>query len=196
MKSIKKATLIGVIFLSLTISCGQDIEEVNQNNLNLFKMVVNGRLWMPSVIDSCHRTFKCDMSSLNQDNFYRIEAYKDPLSLTNLKSENFFEMEIMKVNKSANYIIDGVFRDFSNYARFTINDLTGKRVYQNKKNGISFKVSITQLFPNLNSSIVGIEGSFNGTLYNIENPLDSIRINRGEFIFKKTNWNNFNLCKE
>jgi hypothetical protein len=197
MKAISRMTLIGVIFLNLTISCVQDIEvDTNQDNLNTFKMTVNGQAWTPSVIDSCYRTFRCNMASLNEDNFYTIEAYRDPLSTASLMSENFFEIKIMKVNETGNYIIDGEFRDFSNYARLTINDVSGKRRYQNKENGTSFKVNVTQLFPRENSPVVGIGGSFDGILFNLDNPSDSIIIAGGEFIFRKTNHNSFNQCKE
>ncbi len=203
MKAFSKMTLIGVILLTLIISCEQNIvEDVNQDNINTFKMTVNGLVWTPSVIDSCHRTFICQMSqsisSSTTNNFYTIEAYRDPSFIANLSSENFFEIHIINLNKTGSYIIDGVFEDLrlNNVARLTINDLNGKRRYQNKKNDTSFKVNVTQLFPSQSSSIVGIGGSFSGTLFNIDNSADSIIIKGGEFIFKKTNHNNFNQCKE
>jgi hypothetical protein len=102
----------------------------------------------------------------------------------------------MKVDRAGTYLIDGSFEDFTSYARLTINDLNGKRRYQNKTGSTLFKVTVTALFPNPNSSVTGIGGSFEGILYNLENPADSITIKKGEFVFRKTNRYNFNQCKE
>ena len=197
MKSIVRKVLVGIIFLNLLISCKMDSEEVlNQNNVNSFTMIVNEQEWLPSVIDPCHRTFQCSMGELGQSKYYEIDAFRDPSSTSNLESENIFELTVMDVNLIGDYTIDGEFKDFSNYARFTINDINGKRIYQNKENGSEFNVSVNQLFPKKNSDLVGIAGSFSGVLYNINNPVDSIIINQGEFIFRKTNWYNFNQCEE
>jgi len=177
-------------------SC-QNVEiEPDENNLNTFSMLLNGKIWTPSKIDSCTKTFQCNMSSLNSDNIYKIYAYKDPLLNASLESENFFEIQIMKVNSVGTYFINGEFRNFESYSRLTINEIAGKKRYQNKKDGSSFKVEVTEIFPNMESNIKGIKGTFSGFLFNLDNVKDSIKIERGSFIFKKLNFYNFNQCKE
>jgi GR25 family glycosyltransferase involved in LPS biosynthesis len=188
--------------LILLMSCGQTNDDtLVQVKLNDLQMNINGITWKPSVIDNCNQTYMCRMSELTggtiyQGRFYSIHAYRDPHLVADLMSENFFEMKIMEANEVGMYVLDGVFKDFSNYARLTINDENGKRVYQNMENDTSFKVEITRLHPNPNSSVVGIEGQFSGILHNQTNSNDSIVVSNGQFLFKKTNTNGFNQCKE
>jgi hypothetical protein len=203
MKTTKKHSLEVALFLFLflfIISCNQNStpKDPPEERLNTFEMKLNGEVWKPSTINSndCMRSFMCNMSEIAPGPFYKIESYKDPLSKTNLTSENFFEIEIMNVNATGIYFIDEQMGDFKNYARFRINDTNGKRIYENKENSTSFAVEITGFNSIKNSILKGITGSFYGTLYNTENELDSLQIEGGEFIFKKINWYNFNQCKE
>lgn len=192
----KLSKIVFILTIVIMYSCQQDEMKTNNTNLNTFSMTLDGNSWRPSVIDSCTKTFQCNMSSLDDDYFYKVEAYRDPSLIANLESENFFEMQIMGVNDIGTFAINGGHEDFQSYARLTINDITGKRRYQNKKDGESFTVAVTEIFTSETSLLRGIGGSFSGFLYNLDNPEDSIKIENGTFVFKKINWYNFNQCKE
>lgn len=192
---------MGLAFIMLAISCSKNNQKEqtpkpDQTNLNSFKMNLNGVAWTPTAIDSCNRTFSCDQSKWGQDDYFRIEAFKDRSQVLSSESRNYFELAICKVNNKGDILIDGRFRDiFSNYARFTINEFNKKVIYQNKEIIPAFKVSITQVFETVNCWGC-VSGTFEGFLYNIDNPVDSIKVEKGEFIFKKPYSVNFNHCKE
>jgi len=176
-------------------SCDEESRSIEPTAVNSFKMIVNGVLWEPSVIDPCHKTFQCAWSALNDKPFYNISAYRDPHNSTSLFSENSFSMQLMDASRAGVYPINGSFlQNFESYATFVINDGGGKTVYQNKKNGNSFHVEIIELFHSQLTSVVGIQGAFSGVVYNIDNPLDSIVIDKGDFLFKKLNRYDFNHC--
>jgi hypothetical protein len=137
------------------------------------------------------------MAKLGENPLYKISAYKDPNSTANLSSENIFEVQILNVSEVGTYIIDGTFEEhFGAYARFTTNEAGVKKVYQNKENDDSFVVNIAKFYPTEYSELIGISGSFEGTLYNLENPTETINIKNGEFDLRKINRSTFNQCAE
>ena len=189
--------LIAPLLVLLITSCQSDLPEApNHENVNSFKMSLNDEAWAPSIIDECEKTFNCNVSFLNSHPFYKIEAFKDPQSIASLSSENLFQIQVMDADHIGIYNIDGTFEGLKTYARFRINTGGGVKIYQNEEHGNSFRVEITEFFPRANTELLGIKGSFGGTLYNIEDKLDSVQIKNGEFVFQKTNWNNFNQCPE
>jgi len=159
-------------------------------------MNLQNNTWTPSEINSCEKTFNCYMVGMNGGPLYKIEAFRDSKLVASLQSENFFELKITNVNQVGVYPIDGIFSDFDSYARFTINDGNGKKVYDNSVDTNLFTVEILEFFPDKNTTVIGMRGLFKGVLFNKSNPLDSISIENGEFTFHKINYNNFNQCKE
>jgi hypothetical protein len=193
--SMNKTRLVLVLLVIVvgTTNCDENITE-RKEHLNDFRMTVNNEVWIPNVIDPCTRAFKCTMASLGGLNYYTIHAYRDSKGTIGLTSENFFQFQVMKVNSLGVYRLDEKFRDFDSYARLTINEDGERRVYQNKENCESFVVSITELYPKEHSNLVGVKGLFSGYLYNLSNPNDSIKVEQGEFFFKRINFNDFNQC--
>lgn len=196
MKKLIPTTVSFMFILAIMNSCQETEITKEKINLNSFSMTLNGNSWEPSIVDPCTKTFQCNMSALSENKFYNIEAYKDPLLEASYKSENYFALQVMNVNEVNTYVIDGDFGGFENYARLTINDLAGAKKYQNKKQDSSFQVEVTALFNTPNTGTTGIEGTFSGYLYNLENAEDSIKIENGKFTFRKTNWYNFNQCEQ
>lgn len=198
MNKIKISTILSFCFL-VFFSCDQDLDKSEFSaRLNTFKMTLNEKVWTPSDIDDCTSTFHCQIAKIGENPFYIIKAYKDPQSIADLTSENFFQFQIMNVNEVGNYVIDGAFESsFKNYARLTINDANGRRVYDNEENGVSFQVNVSKFYPLYGSiELKGIKGSFGGKLYNRDNPLDFIVIEGGEFEIQKANFFSFSQCKE
>jgi hypothetical protein len=198
MNKIKVSSILS-FFLLVIFSCDQDIDIPESGaRLNTFKMTLNENVWTPSDIDECTSTFHCQIAKIGENPFYVIKAYKDPQSIADLTSENFFQFQIMNVTEVGTYVIDGAFEGhFKNYARLTINDSNGGRVYDNEENGASFQVNVSRFYPLYGSiELKGIKGSFAGKLYNRDNPQDFIVIEGGEFEIQKANFFNFSQCKE
>lgn len=194
----KYSQILPALFISAAaVSCNEEsLHTADNNNVNSFEMVLNNNRWRPSEISECEKTFMCNMSYLDNKLFYNIEAYKDPHALASTDSENRFQIQIFDVTQTGIYPINGTHKGWQSYSRLAVNDSKGKRLYYNKENGHSFRVDITEFFSSESSSIVGIRGSFSGILFNENNPLDSIQIENGQFVFRKTNWYNFNQCEQ
>lgn len=196
--------LLSIGLLTLFLGCQEDelVQEIQP--LNSFSMNLDDRLWEPSIVaeDECMRTFQCFRSSVSGNNqeipFYNIKAYKDPQAKSNFESENFMELQISDVQVTGNYEISGSYKeDFSSHVLFIVREPGGaSRSYVNEVNGNSFVVEISEFIPIDGFSLPGIKGFFHGTLYNEDNPLDSLVFRSGEFTFKKINWFNFNQCAE
>ncbi|HEU5292354.1 MAG TPA: DUF5025 domain-containing protein [Cyclobacteriaceae bacterium] len=188
--------------LLLMVSCEGDFENADKTErLNDFEMTLNDQVWTPSEIDACTSTFQCQMSkwvSVQGDEtyVYHVKAYRDPQAVASLNSENFFQFQIMGANQIGTYTVDGAFKDSDSFARLTVNDANGKRIYQNKLNENLFTVTINKFYQKGGSELIGIKGSFEGTLYNMTDPLDVVHISKGEFDFSKINHFDFNQCSQ
>ncbi len=186
-----------VLSLSLINSCDEDSEDGLENvNLNSFTMVLGGEAWVPSFVDDCEQLFTCSMSELNSERFYEIKAYRDPDLKASFESENYLDIQIMNVSEVGTYPINESYGDFTSYARFRFNEEGQTTVYENKLDENSFYVDITEFLPREYSALIGIKGSFRGSLYNMDEPNDSIEIQSGEFVFQRINRFNFNQCAE
>jgi hypothetical protein len=185
-----------VVSFLVAISCNSDDARPVAKNLNSFKMSLNEKLWEPSVIDSCTKAFQCEMTRYNDSPFYIIQAYQDPQFIADFNSEYQLRMQIMDVHEAGIYPLNEEHGVFNSYIRLSINDEGGRKVYFNSTTGNSFKVEIKEFYPKEGSQIIGIGGEFSGTIYNLENPLDSLKIKNGTFTFQKTNWHSFNQCEE
>lgn len=190
-------TFCAVINILFFIACNQDEQgEVAIQNLNSFKMILNDESWEPSTIDHCIKTFSCNFSKIDNRPFYTIQAFQDPQMTADFSSKNFLRLQVMGVDTAGVYPIAEKYGDFNNYIRFTINDENGQKVYQNSITEGSFFVEIKEFYSREASEIIGIRGAFSGTIYNINNAIDSLEIKNAAFTFKKANWNNFNHCEE
>lgn len=210
MSRIINKKLLLIVFSVFIFGCDDDdidndiIDQPEITQLNAFSMRLASQIWEPATIDyqECMRTFYCSWSSLTKQNveqpFYNIKAYKDPHAKTGPNSENFFELQIFDVQETGSYEISATYKeDFSSFALFVMNLPDGdSRRYVNEVNGNSFVVEIDEFIPIEGFSLPGIKGSFYGTLYNEDNPLDSLVLEEGDFTFGKINWNNFNQCPE
>ncbi len=195
----KKTKLLTVLFLILTIGCSKK-EELTKapEPINSFAMNINNQLWEPSLInnDVCHSTFSCELSLIDNKLFYTIKAFKDPLSQTYAESENSFRLQIMGVNTIGKYYINEPYGDFNSYARYIINEGETQKIYENITAESTSVVEIEEMLPKAGSELVGIKGTFSGTLYNINNPDDFIIISHCNFTFNKINRNNYCQCEE
>jgi hypothetical protein len=104
----------------------------------------------------------------------------------------------MDVKQTGQYILNGFYQEnFSSYAIFARKNADGTSTrYINKTNSEGFSVIIDEFLTLKGSHVTGIKGTFYGTLYNENNPSDSITIQQGEFTLRKINWYNFNQCPE
>lgn len=196
----KKILLIA--FAVLFFGCRDDERAPTVQPLNSFSMELNERPWQPSVVgeDGCIRTFSCSQTiqtvGSRENRFYTIKAYRDPHARTGPGSENYFKLQISNVKATGTYeISDSYEKNFSSFALFIARkpDGTAHR-YINEVNGKSFIVEIEEFVEIEGFSLPGIKGFFHGTLYNEEDPLDSLVFGDGEFTFGKINWSGFNHC--
>ncbi len=202
--------LLTILFLNLLLlsSCDkkEDVEaEPNYpKRMNYFSMEINGELWQPSFIDddTCKQTFKGSQSSLSSGSMYNINAYKDPNAINDVGAENMLRLQIKDVVRTGEYEIKNDYRvHFKSFVSFQIRkDKDGnnkKTIYSvdSTKNIFSFYVD-ELVDTNMLGANQGIIGRFEGTLYNIENPLDSLIISNGKYQFKRTNWNDNCHCEK
>ncbi|MEQ7802050.1 DUF5025 domain-containing protein [Pedobacter sp. ASV1-7] len=175
------------------------IEKKNPVLVNSFAMEVDGLLWQPGQVgkEECNRTFKGAWSSLGEKPFFNISAYRDAKGRTDADSENVLEIQVMNVRETGEYKLTGSYLEsFKSYALFKITKQDGSSgMYSNKHDISSFTVSFEQFISRPGTNLKGVKGAFYGTLYNEKDPLDSIVIKRGAFVFKKTNEYNFRQCE-
>lgn len=188
-----------VAFLLIVFGCqNYDTIKTEPGPLNSFSMYVNNEFWEPSVIDNtgCYATYNCAESFIDGRPFYVIKAYRDPEHKTDPTSEHYFYLQVMNVNEIGTYEITEPFGDFRSSVLYEKNESGSTKKYANSIEKVSCFVTIDEIIPIEGASTSGIKGTFWGTLYNTEDPNDSITINNCAFTFKKTNWNNFNQCAE
>ncbi len=182
---------------TILVSCTKTDNVPNEaTQLNSFSMTLNNSLWRPSIVDndSCTSTFRCDFSKVDDIPFYTIKAYKDAQSRIGAESDNIFQIQIVGVYSIGNYPISDSYGDFNSYARLIINESGNQRIYENSVSSISSFVKIEEMIPMPGSDLVGIRGSFSGTLYNLDNLQDSIEIENCQFEFKKINFSDYCQC--
>jgi len=184
-------------FLLIVFGCNEE-NELEQSPLNSFSMNIDDQPWQPSIIenDPCFSTFHCEWSAIDQVPFYTIKAYKDSKSRTDHMSQNFFRIQIMDIDSIGLYNISDPHGDFNSYAMFINNESGTQEIYENSATENTSIVEIEEIIPIKGSDLNGIKGSFNGILYNKNNPNDSIVIDNCKFNFKKINWRNFCQCAE
>ncbi len=210
----KKSNLL-IIILSLNllflISCDDKKEDTEPNypkRMNYFSMEVDGEAWQPSFIDNdtCKQTFKGLQSGVSTSNgiipFYNIDAHKDPNSLSGVAAENMLRMQIMNVTRTGKYEIKNSYRvHFDSFVSFQIrkdkdgNDKKATYTIDSTKNVFDFYVD-ELVDTNMLGANQGIIGRFEGNLYNIENPLDSVIITNGKYKFTRINWRDNCNCEK
>lgn len=197
------------LFLSLLLlmgSCQKEeiLEKQNFNFLNSFTMQVNRQSWEPSQVgeDKCMRTYNAAWAALIGNGvrkpYYTISASRDSKAAATSQSENVFRLRIFNVQETGAYPITGSYVEpFNSFAVFSVIKPDGTYVqYINKFDKPAFVVEVTEIIPIPGSAVTGIKGTFQGTLYNEINSLDSLTFSRGAFTFKKLNRNNYNQCAE
>ena len=131
--------------------------------------------------------------------FYNIEVFKDSRLVSSFESKNALQFQITNVKETGTYNIESKFAaNFQSYARFTVNNEDGTFVrYENDADRNPFIVIVDEFrSPYSNLSFGGIRGSFQGSLYNLDNPSDSLNFENGKFVFKKINIPDFNHCTD
>lgn len=200
---LKRGALLPLAFVFL-LACDNDEQIPQPEIINSISVVLDNDNWQPSQIgdDGCMSTFQCDYREIKTSEgqtipFYTIQAFRDPGLEASYKSENALQFQVMNVTEIGTYNIEGKFgADFQSYARFTVNNEDGTFVrYENDPDRNPFIVVIDELLsPYSNLSFGGIKGSFYGSLYNFDNPSDSLNFENGKFVLKKTNSQSFNQC--
>jgi len=203
MKTAYKRISIQVLFLGIFLSfssCNKEpisLEPKKPLPLNTFAMEVNGQGWQPGQIgkDECMRTYYGAWSLLDYP-FFNIVAYRDPQGLTGARSENALQIQIVNVTGLGKYELTGSYLEsFKSHVLFTVKKPDGSYVrYINKRNLASFSVVFEEFISVPKTDIKGVKGIFSGTLYNDVDPLDSITITQGNFMFNRPNRYSFDQC--
>jgi hypothetical protein len=125
-----------------------------------------------------------------EQKMYTFYAYRDPKGIDDGYSENLLRIQIMNVTGPGTYFLDGSYKeDFDSYILFKA-QLPGNdpKLYINDPLRSQFQVKIDQQIPIKDSPSKGVIGSFWGTLYDEDNPADSLVIENGKFIFRVVNY--------
>ncbi len=198
-----KATFASILILGLA-GCQKDAPdpEPEPTPLTSFSMKVNESHWEPSQVgdNTCLRTFHGAWSALTKDGeeqpFFTILAYKDPRALGNYNSENNLRMQFMNVKGKGAYPILGTYKqEFTSYVAFNVNK-PGQptKHYVNRTDKPNFTIRVEELYRIENAHLKGINGTFQGVLYNEQDLSDSLVVEQGKFSFGKVNWYNFDQC--
>ena len=192
-----------IVCLFFLFSCTKN--EENQPNtfpkrMNYFSMEIDGKFWQPSFIDgdTCQQTFRGSQSGTSTPEgvipFYNINAYQNIDNNGNNVLKNFIRMQIMDVTQVGEYNIKNSYKiHWDSFVSFEkVRDENGddvKSIYtiDNTKNIFNFYVD-ELVDTNTLVANQGIIGRFEGILYNIENPLDSVIITNGKYKFTRLNW--------
>jgi hypothetical protein len=183
-----KHLLLNSVWVALfcLVSCKQEAPKAKVA-INTFSMRVNGQEWTPfqDKNDPCSSTYSGSyatnlMRSGEIIPFYTIYAYRDPQGKADAYSENLLRMRVMNVTKPGTYLLDGTYKeDFDSYIIFQLPQ--GR--YVNDPRRKPFIIRVDQITTRKGATIPGIKGSFEGILYNENNPLDSLFIEKGAFAF-------------
>ena len=195
------------LLVFLMMSCGKEEEKVQKplQPVNTFRMLLNGREWTPSALgeDKCLRAYHASRSTVTHGTqvtpYYSISAFNDSAAPVSGNRVNSFFLQISGVETPGRFPITGNYREFySSHAWFVQKQPDGSfSRYVNRQNPASMEVTISRMIPLREGwTFQGIEGAFEGVLYNETNPQDSLSIERGEFTFAKMNWYNFNQCPQ
>jgi hypothetical protein len=200
----KSYFVLAILFLNLLLlaSCDKK-EEVEPNypkRMNYFSMEVDGELWQPSFIngDTCKQTFKGIQSGISKPKgiipFYNIDAFQNLNDTYNFTLKNFIRMQIMDVTQVGRYKIKNSYKiHYDSFVSFEkVKDENGndiKSIYTIDSTKNTFNFYVDEII-NLNSlgANQGIIGHFEGILYNIKNPADSVIITNGQYKFTRLNW--------
>ncbi len=198
--------------LLFLVSCDNKEETDPQKNLkrmNYFSMEIDGEFWQPSFIDgdTCKQTFNAAQSGYNANiglspsTFYNINAYKDPNAINDVRAENRLRLQIMDVVKTGKYEIKKDYRvHFENFISFQIRkDKNGNEkqaIYSVDSTKNIFDFYVDKIIPVESIANQGIQGHFEGVLYNEENPIDSIVITNGKYKFERLNWTDNCHCEK
>jgi hypothetical protein len=190
--------MLSFIFSVALSGCSKD-EDGTKNPINEFSMSLDGRTWKPSVLGDCQSSFYAAVTyftyktgETSSSYLMKANRYSDE---TNTVTESDFEVVVSDVIELGNYELDGSYKDLtSSYAVYKKNTASGLKIYINSSDS-PFIVNIKNFLPVKNSEMLGIQGTFEGTLQNEKDPSDKMIIQKGNFTFKKINWYDFNQCE-
>ena len=179
--------LMGTVLLT---SCNKSVEEPKAKAkvaINFFSMQVNGQVWTPYQVpnDPCTSTFSGIYGGIGEKPIYTFNAYRDPTGKANAYSENLLRMQLVNVTEPGLYLLDGTYKkDFDSYFMFQMQQPTGNfKLYVNIPQRYPCVVNVEAIATKKGYTIPGIKGTFVGVVYNEDNPLDSLVIEKGKFAF-------------
>jgi len=187
-----KISAIGSIILGAAwlMGCGKSAEELNAKAkvaINYFLMEMNGQVWTPyqDPGDPCTSTFSGISGGIGEKPLYTFSAYRDPTGRTDAYSENLLRMQLLNVTEPALYLLEGTYKkDFDSYFIFQMRQPAGEvKRYTNIPQRYPFVVNVEAITTKKAYTIPGIKGTFAGVVYNEDNPLDSLVIEKGKFSF-------------
>lgn len=161
--------------------------------VNQLSMRINGQAWSPyqPPADPCKATYYGQYGELNyggskQQTQYLIRAYRDSTGRADAYSTTVLGIQLIDVAKPGSYVLKGSWKeDFVAYAVFKISTSpTAYKRYVNQPNRHPFTVIVTEITREKYAYIPGIIGTFSGTLYNEDNPNDSLKIDQGNFTLR------------
>ncbi len=169
--------------------------------MNIFTMQLNGQNWKPSLYDddTCRPRYVGAWSSVTKSGYenqlFTITAFSNLSNSTSGQSDHL-EIQITDVTRKGRYDLTGHWHYHDNayavFRRTTAGNTTV--VYMSKEKTSSFTVQVDDIIPIRGSILKEIKGSFEGTVYRVDNPSDSLVIQRGTFEFKKPNRYDFQQC--
>jgi hypothetical protein len=203
MKLLSIAKFTGLSMLMGLLACNTEQEPAQvSTRVNFFSMQVNDVAWKPfeKAGDPCYSTFQFVNGSIGNIPTYSVRASNGTKGINGQEGASTVIIELVGIERPGTYTLEGTYtQPGTSYLNLYVHQPVDGGSYKNLKyTNIAGKqevtVKIDEIFPIHGSSTMnGIKGSFQGYLYNEANPMDSIRISEGNFIFK-TGFTNYDQC--
>ena len=182
------AKIIPAVCLCFCFACEtENPTELETPPVNFFSMSVNRGEWIPR-----QRSTTCE------DVFYSLpgafigpEGYRPFYDIVAFGQTNghdaHFEVQVTNVVKTGVYLLDKTYREYHNYATLLVYEGSQRKKYVSQIKRVPFTFTVDKFLAKRSPVFQGIEGTFGGVLYNEENPLDSLLIDRGIYRFETDN---------
>ena len=184
------------------LSCNNDDETVQQQFIaNSLVFNYNDKVFSPDQLNDneCQLNLKYIFGGIITSNAAgEIPTFDITAVHTNpdLGTEIIFDTRIVADKDTDTYAVTGAFSSITeSNIRITIKQNDGSnKTFINSTTEEQFFVEVQNINYVENSAIPKIRGKFWGVLYNQDDTTETLTINNGEFVFRKTLLSDFNHC--
>jgi hypothetical protein len=179
-----------ILILIPPLACSSDDPEASASNT--FQMELNSVPWQPySDKSGCYQQWNLYTFQISDSRgtftIYTLHAFMDPNPerfrydfQSIFASAEEFKFQVIQSADETDFLLHKDTTLLDNFARYTRNLDDESIIYESDSTRHPFTVSIERYIPN--QPFPGVEVTFNGVIYNITQPSDSLIITNGRFL--------------